>query len=281
MLLLVLLMMFDSFSDAETTWRQEREASMKAESSWLNVSGLFWLEEGPNRFGTKTDLEIVLPKHSTVAHAGTFTYRNGKVTYKMNRAQRASINKTTQNEGTLAMDEVLHHNHLRMFLIERGGKLGLRVRDLRAPNFVKFEKLEFYRPKKKYVIEARYEPYDLPKKLEVSTVIDTEIEYIVPGVLTFDYRGKSYEILPTITSENDEQFFIMLKDQTSGSTTYGSGRYMYVPRPKEGEQTVTLNFNRVYNPPCAYTDYATCPLPPAENWLKLPIEAGERLYKRK
>lgn len=280
MLLFLFLMFNDPFVDGENQWRQEREMSMKAEDSWLTVAGLYWLEEGPNRFGTDEKLEIVLPPHASVAHAGTFTYRDGKVNYHMNRAQRAQIDGKSAPKGTLEMGQILQHNHIKFFLIERGGKLALRIRDLRARPFLEFEKLEFYRPRKRYVVEATFEPYDQPDKLTVSTVIDTELEYIVPGKLKFEYRGKNYEILPTIYNESDTEFFIMFKDQTSGSTTYDAGRYMYVPRPQAGEK-VTINFNRAYNPPCAYTDYATCPLPPAENWLQFPVEAGERIYKRK
>lgn len=279
MLLLLLLLMSDSFTDDENAWREKREMTMKSEDSWLTVSGLYWLEEGPNRFGTDSQLEIELPPFSTVGHAGTFTYRDGQLTYKMNRAQRATINGKVQNEGVLEEGEILAHNHLRFFTIQRGGKLGLRIRDLRAKNYLNFNQLEFYRPKEQYVIQAVFEPYDQPTTIAISTVIDTEIEMIVPGVLKFEYRGNSYEILPTLESEDATEFFIMIKDQTSGSTTYGAGRFMYVPRPTE-DNLVTLNFNRAYNPPCAYTDFATCPLPPAENWLQFPIEAGERNYKK-
>jgi len=278
MLLFFLLMFTDTFTENEYEWRAEREASMKSENSWLTIVGLYWLEEGPNRFGTDTDLEIVLPTHSTVAHAGTFTYRNGKVTYKMNRAQRMVVDGKIRNDGELALGEIAGHNHLRMFLIERGGRIALRVRDLRARNFVDFKELDFYRPKSKYAVNATYEPYDQPKTITIATIINTEIELLVPGILKFEYRGKSYELLPTVETLEDEEFFIMLKDQTSGATTYGGGRYMYVPRP-EGDSLV-LNFNRAYNPPCAYTDHATCPLPPTENWLDFPIEAGERIYKK-
>lgn len=281
MLLFFLLLWGDAFVDGENTWRKEREMAMKSEDSWLTITGLYWLQEGPNRFGTDPKLEIVLPPHATVAHAGTFTYRDGKVTYKLNRAQRATVDGKYQPEGSLALGQVLHHNHLRFFLIERGDRIALRIRDLRARHFLNFKNLEFYRPKERYVVDATFEPYEQMETITLGTVIGTEIELLVPGILKFEYRGKSYELTPTISTEEDAEFFIMLKDQTSGSTTYGGGRYMYVPRPKDGNTQVKLNFNRAYNMPCAYTDYATCPLPPESNWLKFPVEAGERLYKKK
>lgn len=280
---MLLLLLFgaggESFNKQEREWRKEREERMKSDTSWLTVVGLFWLEEGDNTFGSGQDADLVLPKHSTVAVAGTLTLNDGKVTYKMNRGQRAVIDDKTQASGALEVGKVLTHNHLRMFLIERDGKLALRVRDLRTKNFVEFEKLSFFQPKKKYVVEATYEAYEEPETMKVSTVIDTEIDMIVPGQLTFKLKGKEHTLLPVLNTLEDDEFFIMLKDKSAPQMTYGGGRFMYVPRPKEGETTVTLNFNRAYNAPCAYTDFATCPVPPVANWLDVSIEAGERNYK--
>lgn len=268
-----------SFEAQERQWRKEREERMKSDTSWLTVVGLFWLEEGDNTFGSGQEADLVLPKHSTVALAGTLRLKDGKVHYEMNRGQHAMIDDKTMPEGELEVGKVLTHNHLRMFLIERDGRLALRVRDLRTQGFVQFEKLHFFQPKEKYVVEATFEPYSEPKTIQISTVIDTEIDMLVPGELHFTLKGKELTLLPTLTTMEDDEFFIMLKDKTAPDKTYGGGRFMYVPRPKEGETSVTLNFNRAYNAPCAYTDFATCPVPPASNWLDVAIEAGERLYK--
>ncbi len=267
----------DTFKDAEKRWRAEREESMKAEGSWLNLVGLFWLADGVNEFGANSDLAIVFPPHSTVDRAGAFWVEKGQVRYEMKRGQRAIVDGKNQNKGTLKVGQILKHNHLRMFLVQRGGRLALRVRDLRAGSFLSFEQLDFYRPKKKYVVEGTFEPFEEPKKLAISTVIDTEIELLVPGVIHFKLHGKMHELWPTLETLEDEEFFILLKDQTAESTTYQSGRFLYAKRPNQGNKVI-LNFNRAINPPCAYTPYATCPLPPAENWLQTPIEAGERRY---
>ena len=286
MMMLAFLMMFaNEFRDAEVQWRQEHEASMREDDSWLNLVGLFWLQQGENSFGSSDMAHIVLPKHSTVNLAGAFQLKEGQVHYEMSRAQRATVfsggegEGQLQNKGTLTVGDVMHHNHLRMFLIERDGRLALRARDLRSKDFVNFEKLEFYRPKKKYVIEADYVPYEEHDTIAITTVINTEIILKVPGVLRFELDGKQVELLPTLESEEDNKLFVMFKDQTSGSSTYAGGRFLYAEMP-DGPAKVTLNFNRAFNPPCAYTDYATCPLPPAENWLDIAIEAGERTYVR-
>lgn len=286
MLMLTLMLLWSSdLRDAEMEWRTHHEEQMKADDSWLNLVGLFWLQEGENIFGTSDLAHIVLPKHSTVNEAGVIVLKDGKVHYKMNRAQRAVLYSEdtpvgeAKNEGELKVGEVLGHNNLRMFLIERGGRIAIRARDLRSRHFLNFEKLEFYRPKKKYLVEANFKAYDTPDKMRISTVINTEIELLVPGVLTFELEGKQIELLPTLETAEDNKLFIMFKDQTSGSSTYAGGRFLYAEMPGE-DGKVMLNFNRAFNPPCAYTDYATCPLPPPENWITVPIEAGERLYRR-
>lgn len=276
-LMLSVILFSDNFHHDEIAWRNDREASMKSDDSWLNLVGLFWLHEGENPFGTDQDLDIVFPLHATVSKAGTFIYEDGKVRFEMNRGQRAEVDGVGMNQGVLEKGQVFAHNHLRMFLIERGDRLALRVRDLRSKTFLHFQALDFYRPKKKYVVEATFEPYPEPRTLTITTVINTEIELVVPGVIKFELDGKSFELLPTQESEEDETFFIMFKDQTSGTTTYRGGRFLYAPKPVDGK--LTLNFNRAINPPCAYTDFATCPLPPADNWLEIPIEAGEKVYE--
>ncbi|CAM2067044.1 DUF1684 domain-containing protein [Sulfidibacter corallicola] len=266
-----------AFQQDEISWQKQREAQMTSDESWLSLVGLYWLKEGANTFGTDSANDFVLPIHSTVLKAGTFTLKDGKVTYRMERGQRAEVDGKLRNNGRLAMGEVLAHNHLRIFLIERGDRLALRIRDMRAKGLVQFKSLEFYAPKDKYRVEAVYEPFETPQKLIVGTVIDTEIELWVPGVLKFEIDGLPLEILPTLESKQDNQFFIMFKDQTAGATTYSGGRFLYTPLPTDGK--LVINFNRAINPPCAYTAYATCPLPPAENWLGVPIEAGERTYR--
>lgn len=267
-----------TFKEVELKWRADHEASMKEEDSWLNLVGLFFLKEGPNPFGTSMDLRISLPLHSTVDHAGVFYLENGKVRYEMARAQRAVINGESVPEGPLPVGEVLSHNHLRMFIIERDGRVALRVRDLRARDFMDFDSLNFYRPKKKYVIEGTFKPFDPPKDITVMTVISSELNLLVPGVIQFEFNGQQLELYPTIESLEDEQYLVMFQDKTSGTTTYSGGRFLYIDPPDENGK-VTLNFNRAVNPPCAYTVYATCPLPPSENWLNVPLEAGERNYQ--
>ncbi|MDJ0835328.1 MAG: DUF1684 domain-containing protein [Acidobacteriota bacterium] len=278
-LLLMAVLMTDSKYDkkAETAWRTAREESMRAEDSWLNLAGLYWLKEGENTFGAGEDRDIVLPPHTTVPKTGSFFVKGKEVTYKMSRGQRAVIGDKTANEGILEVNQTLAHNNLRFVLMERGGKLVIRLRDLRTKTFRKFENLNFFAPRRKYFVKATFEPYEEPEKITVGTVINTEVEYWVPGVIKFKLDGQDLTLVPTLANLEDERFWIMLKDQTSGKSTYGAGRFLYASRPDENNKMI-LNFNRIYNMPCSYTPYSTCPLPPSDNWLPVSLEAGERKY---
>jgi len=268
----------EAFNKAERAWREERVASLREPDSWLNLAGLFWLKEGPNPFGSSERLRIQLPPHSTVAEAGAFYLEDGKVRYAFNRAQMAKLNGEVKREGQLELGDELAHNHLRFYLIERGGKLAIRARYLRGKQFQEFQGLSFYKSDPNYLVEAEFIPYNPPKTITITTVISTELEMYIPGVFRFQLHGKTLELSPTLSSLDEERYFIMFQDQTSGTTTYSGGRFMYVDKPVDGKGV--LNFNRAYNPPCAYTHYATCPLPPSENWLEAPIEAGERKFNQ-
>jgi len=279
--LMFMVSMVSSFKDAELAWREEREQRLKAEDGWLNLAGLFWLEEGTHRFGTDPDMEITLPPHSAVPFAGVITVKDGSVSYEMNRAQRATVDGETQNSGVLEAGEqatVLAYNHLRFHLIKRGERLAIRLRDLRSQAIEEFEGLKFFKPKKKYVVEATLERFDEPEVHFISTVVDTEIPMYSPGSLRFALNGRPFELTPFSVDGDPKKLFILFKDQTAETLTYPGGRYLYADIGEDDQ--VTLNFNRAYNPPCAVTPYATCPLPPAENWMKTMVEAGEK-YDRK
>lgn len=272
---ILFLLWFSDFKEAEHKWRVEREARLTAEDGWLNLVGLHFLEEGSTSFGTSEDANIVLPAHSATPLAGHFFLKDGVVTYKMQRAQLGLLNGEPKPEGTLRLDpqDVLSYNNLRFFLIDRDGKVALRIRDLRAQAVRDFKGLSWYRAKDKYIVEGTFKPYPVPETITISTVIDTEYDVEVPGFIEFEWEGElvSFQPIP----ENDGRFFIIFKDKSSGSTTYPAGRFLYVDPPGE-DGKVLLNFNRAYSPPCAFTNFATCPLPPAQNWLPVTIDAGEK-----
>ena len=260
-------------------WKAKRLAGLKSEDGWLTLIGLFWLKEGENHFGSDPTYEIVLPEGKSPAQAGTVRLAGGKVTLEARPG--SGIKSGGQEVGTLELksDEdgpptVLDMGSLSFHVVKRGERLGLRVKDRENPARAEFKGTEYYPVDMKWVVSARFEPYDPPQKVPILNVLGMETEETAPGALAFEVEGRAYR-LRALREKGNEQFFIIFADQTSGKETYGAGRYLYA-NPPGSDGRVTLDFNRAHSPPCAFTRYATCPLPPAENRLALRVEAGEK-----
>ena len=268
-----------SYEEGLEQWKAKRLANLKSEDGWLTLIGLFWFKEGENRFGSDPTVEIVLPEGKAPALAGTFRLAAGKVT--IDAKPEAKITSKGQPVTTLELksDEdgeptVLEMGSLSFHVVKRGERLGLRVKDRENPARAEFKGTDYYPPDRKWVVGARFEPYNPPKQVPILNVLGMETEETSPGELAFEVDGRPYK-LEALKEKGEEQFFIIFADQTSGKETYGAGRYLYAD-PPGADGRVTLDFNRAYSPPCAFTRYATCPLPPAQNRLPLRVEAGER-----
>ncbi|MFL6335377.1 MAG: DUF1684 domain-containing protein [Pyrinomonadaceae bacterium] len=269
-----------SYEEGLEQWKAKRLANFKGEDSWLTLIGLFWFKEGENRFGSDPTNEIVLPGDKAPALAGTLRLAAGKVT--IDAKPDAKITSKGQPVTTLELksdDEdggptVLEMGTLSFHVVKRGERLGLRVKDRANPARAEFKGTDYYPADRKWVVGARFEPYNPPKQVPILNVLGMETEETSPGELAFEVDGHPYK-LEALKEKGEEQFFIIFADQTSGKETYGAGRYLYAD-PPGADGRVTLDFNRAYSPPCAFTRYATCPLPPAQNRLPLRVEAGER-----
>jgi hypothetical protein len=260
-------------------WKAKRLASLKSEDGWLSLIGLFWLREGENRFGSDPAGDIVLPEGKAPAHAGTLRLAAGRVT--LEAGPGAKITSKGQPVTTLELksDEdgeptPLDLGPLSFHVVRRGDRLGLRVRDRENPARAAFKGTDYYPADAKWVVSARFEPYDPPKRVPIVNVLNMETEETSPGALAFEVGGREFR-LEALKEKGEEQFFIIFADQTSGRETYGAGRYLYAD-PPGADGRVKLDFNKAYSPPCAFTRYATCPLPPPQNRLPLRVEAGER-----
>lgn len=267
------------FLQEELVWREKRDLEMRAPTSWLNIAGLFWLKEGENRFGTSEKNPIKLPKGSGPLFSGTFLLSNGKVTVIAEMNVDLTINGRPIQSSELKADDtgkpdVVELNDLRMWVIKRFDRFAIRLRDLNHLPYKNYTGLEFYPPSIKYKLEAEYHPFPEPKKVVVGTVVGENAEMDSPGYVTFEIDGKSFR-LDAFASEPQTLFFIF-GDKTNGKETYEGSRFMEANILKNGK--VDLNFNRAYNPPCAYTPFATCPLPPPQNQLEISIMAGEKKY---
>jgi uncharacterized protein len=246
-----------------TAWRHEREARLRADGGWLTVTGLFWLHEGPNSFGTDPKSDIVLA--AGAAHAGVFELRNGKVSAKFDGRPRELRPDT---------DDFVSSGRLRLYVIDRAGRMGIRVKDPQSPYLREFQGIDYFPPREEYRVLGRFVPD--PKKIPITNILGQTEPEDSPGYVVFQLRGHEYRLRPVLDDPGSQDLFFVFHDLTSEHETYGAGRFLDTPPPKGGQ--VLLDFNKAYNPPCAFTPYATCPLPPKENRLPVRVEAGEKKY---
>ncbi len=268
-----------SYGQQVEQWKSQRLASLKGEEGWLSLVGLFWLREGENRLGTDPQGEIVLPEGKAPRLAGVLRMSGDVV--RLEAQPGAEITHEGQAVSSLELRSdadgkptVLNLGSLSFHLIKRGGRLGLRVRDTENPARVNFKGLEYYPTDERWRVEARFEPFNPPKSIPILNVLGMQEETPSPGALHFEVGGKPYR-LDALSEEGNSQLFIIFADETSGRETYGAGRYLYTD-PPDAQGKVLLDFNKAYSPPCAFTEYATCPLPPQQNRLALRVEAGEK-----
>lgn len=244
-------------------WRSAREAGLKAEDGWLSLAGLAWLHEGANTFGSDKSVDVQLPDGP--AHAGVFTLAHGKVTVSREGAT---------HEIRPDSDDIVKVGRLRLLVIKRADKYGIRVKDPESEARREFKGIESFPANESYRVTARWVA-EL-RQIPILNVLGQTEPSESPGYAVFQLHGKEYRLRPILEEPGAKELFYMFRDETSGKETYPAGRFLYSDMPKDGR--VTLDFNKAYNPPCAFTPYATCPLPPKENHLAVRIEAGEKRY---
>jgi len=262
-------------------WRNARLARLTADDGWLSLTGLYWLEPGENRFGSAEDGAVVLPDPGVADIAGLLILGpDGTVIVFAEEDAGVEINGEPLTETTLRTDvtgkpDIVTAGRIQFYVIDREGKLAARVKDPEAPSRLAFDGIEHFRIDSAYRVEARLEPYEVPREVAIPTVLGEDSMRIAPGILRFTIDGTEHTLEPYLSGPENEQYFLIFRDGTSAVTTYGAGRYLYAAAAGEDGTTV-LDFNLAYNPPCAFTPYATCPLPPPQNWLQVFIKAGER-----
>jgi len=260
-------------------WRSEREARLKSDGGWLQVAGLFWLKPGENSFGTDAKNTIVLPAGSGPAQAGVFELKDGTVAVKM----AAGVPATVEGKAVTAMtlrpdvpgpaDVVKLGPRLSLHVIERGGKLGIRMKDKESPLLKEFTSLKWFPVREDLRVTARFVPYTPEKKVPIPNILGQVEDLPSPGYAAFTIAGREVRLDPVLEEPGAGELFFIFRDETAKKETYPAGRFLYTAMPKDG--TVVLDFNKAYSPPCAFTPYATCPLPPRQNRLPVRIEAGE------
>ncbi|HTS28334.1 MAG TPA: DUF1684 domain-containing protein [Bryobacteraceae bacterium] len=259
----MVLAAFSAYESEIAEWRRAREASLKADGGWLTVAGLFWLHEGVNHFGKDDSNDIALPDGA--AKAGIFELHQGKVTVTMDGATREVAHDSA---------DVVKVGRLSLYVIQRGERYGIRLKDPDSQFRHEFHGIEYFPAQESYRVHAKFVPE--PRKIPILNILGQTEDSECPGYAVFHLDGKELRLYPIIEEPGDQQLFYIFRDQTTGKETYPAGRFLYSEMPRNGE--VVLDFNKAYNPPCAFTPYATCPLPPKENHLAVRIEAGEKKY---
>lgn len=260
-------------------FRSERQERLAAPTGWLSLVGLHWLEPGESRLGADPANEVVLPDGAAPVLAGVLVYDGSEVKIRpVDGAELILDDRPIVEERVLRDDasgapDVVGVGRVRFHVIARGGRHALRVKDPESPTRLGFEGLDWFPVDPAYRVEARLIAFDSPRTREVETVAGGPAEMLAPGRLEFELDGRRLSLEPFLDKPGGTGLFIIFKDNTSGGETYGAGRFLSATL--DGDRAV-LDFNRAYNPPCAYTTYATCPLPPVGNRLDVEVRAGER-----
>jgi len=255
-------------------WRAEHQKKLAADFGWLTVIGLDWLKEGENRIGADTSSDVPLPPGSAPDRVAIVSLHARKAVLHPAPGVPLTLNGKPATETTLREDDdILAINRLKFYLIQRGDKAGIRLKDNDSAARKHFQGLSWYPVDRSWRIEAKYIAWDKPHTLVFHNTIGQQETEPSPGYVTFEKDGQAYRLEPMV---DEGKLFFVLRDKTSGKTTYGASRFLYAEEPKNG--VVILDFNKAENPPCAFTAYATCPLPPPQNRLALAITAGEKKY---
>lgn len=263
-------------------WRTRAEQSLRRDNGWLTLAGRYVMKPGTNTFGTGKENDIVFPPGLGPERMGTVEVAPGRVEVKLAPGvtmTKDGIEMTDKvmdagqdNDDWVAMGRAAFH------IIERDGRYILRLADNRSEVRAHFGGRVWYPVNEGYRVKARFVPYEPPRKIRIVNVIDEVSDEPSPGYVEFELGGKAYRL--DAIAEDGGLFFVF-RDATAGKTTYGPGRFLFVEKAPAAGETFLLDLNRAYNPPCAFSAFTTCPLPPRQNVLAARIEAGEKYPPRK
>ena len=268
-------------------WHQVRDAGLRDPEGWLTLTGLYWLEDIAT-VGHADGQDIVLPSSAPPSLGILRIDRSGdtpSVRLDASPGQTFDVDGTSLDSAVLISDRehqptVVASGSARFYIIDRDGRLGVRVRDMDHPALANFPGVEAFEATPQWRLQGRFEPHPVATTMAVPTVLGTSSEQQSPGIVEFEHGAQIYRI-QALRGDEPGELFLVFGDLTNGHSTYGGGRFLYATtnsRRVDHETSVILDFNRAYNPPCAFSPYATCPLPPPENRLDVAIEAGEKSF---
>jgi len=271
-------------------FREKRAAGLQKPDGWLALVGLEWLQPGDTSVGSAADNTVKLSA-AHPAHLGIFHLENNVVTLlppKEGFPTGLTVGGSAAKQQTLRADADDDKNNphlivgaLDLYAIRRADRFALRIKDAHSPSLQQFHGLNWYAPDVAYRVTAKWIPYAPQKTVSLLTLVGTSYPAPVPGAAEFMLQGKAYRLEPVLEDPAATDLFFIMRDTTSATTTYGACRFLYTSFPSNGLDKpgeLVLDFNKLRNPPCAYTPYATCPLPPAGNKLPIALPAGEKRY---
>ncbi len=272
---------FAQYKNEIVQWQQKRSENLQKENSWLSLCGLFWLKEGENKMGSDSSNDIIFPSERAPKYAGSIFLINGEMNLISAKNSVIKVDdslvsriKIRSDENGKAKPTVMKMDSFTFVVIQRNEKFAVRIWDKENPARRNFKGLEYFPIDLRWRFKAKFQPYNPVKIIQIVNILNQVSNDTCPGAILFEMDGKAF-MLDALKEDN--ALFIIFHDQTAGKETYGMGRFLYTELP-DSNNNVVLDFNKAYNPPCAFTHFATCPTPPKQNFLNLRIEAGEKKY---
>lgn len=274
----------EQYSEAITAWQLENEKKLASPTGWLALIGHIWLKQGEQSIGTRAEDSIRLPKDLGDQVLGWVHVDGQRVFLRCDEGSGIQVNGVWSAERELAIDstklesdspdQIAIGNRIRIQLVRRNGKLAIRVRDAQSDAIARFSGKRWFPIDRRYCVEATYHAYEEPQSIRIVNIKGDETSVEIVGYVEFECLGRTLQLDAMLDSPTE--LFLIFKDRTNGKRTYGPGRFVNAPLPKDGER-FELDFNKTYNPPCAFSPFTLCPLPPKQNHLEIEIEAGEMI----
>jgi uncharacterized protein (DUF1684 family) len=288
---------YEHWADDLAAWRAAREREIGAPDGWLTLAGMEWLQPGVNSIGAAQDNAIKV-RAKAPDHIGQLTLSSSQA--KADEPAQATVQLLAPSggfpadltidgkpakEGQLTVEgptpSAISWHGVTIVVLRRGERFAVRIKDADSPARAAYKGLNWYAPNPRYRVQAVWTPYTPPRMVNIPTPLGTTLDLPSPGFAEFVLDGKPMNLEPVTEKGAEETLFFILRDVTSDIASYGTARYLHTGLPDHGLDqpgTLMLDFNLLENPPCAYTTYANCPLPPEQNRLPVAIEAGEKLY---
>ncbi|MBA4299763.1 MAG: hypothetical protein C0433_06585 [Cyclobacterium sp.] len=266
---------FSQVEDHEQ-WKKDRYSELVAEDGWINLAGLLWIDLEHVYLNRVDKDNLILSSVRGENNVGFFDLTKDSVWFNFNpkivrKSKLKLVKKTLQYPVKDYGNGAVYHDHWKWTVINRGGQFAMRLRDLQHPGLAKFQPIPYFDYNTAFAVEAFFVP-KFNETINITNVLGQVIEWTVMGILKFQLDGQSYELTAL---EDSGKLFVIFSDLTNETETYPTGRYLHVNYPDKSG-TTSLDFNYSYNPPCAFTAFATCPIPPKVNRLPIAIEVGEK-----